>query len=215
MRFNIEKNNVNGVLDWYEIQSVPNWVIYSHKPENVKYMGSEDENESLQKLSYALNDIKNSPAAENTYILRCDPKNPKIKEKPILSFCLNPNVNNTLIAMSGINPGYATKNDIDEIKRMIEAKEIEDEIDELEPEPQKNFLAGLLENEQVQQMAVNAITGIFSSFMVKRPIVTSLAGVDNIESILNDLYSKGVKIEHLRKLADMPEEKISMLIQML
>ena len=63
MRFNIEKNSVNGVLDWYEIQNVPNWVIYSHKPENVKYIGSEDETESLQKLQYALNDIKNSPAA--------------------------------------------------------------------------------------------------------------------------------------------------------
>lgn len=213
MRFNIEKNNVNGVLDWYEIQNVPNWVIYSHKPENVKYIGSEDETESLQKLSYALNDIKNSPAAENTYILRCDPKNPKIKEKPILAFCLNTNISNNSIA--GFNPGYATKNDIDEIKRMIEAKEIEDEIDELEPEPQKNFLAGLLENEQVQNMAINAITGLIGSFMIKKPIVTSLAGVDDLDTILKDLFAKGVKLEHLRKLADMPEEKISMLIQML
>jgi hypothetical protein len=214
MRFSIEKNSVNGVLDWYEIQNVPNLVIYSHKPENVKYIGSEDEIESLQKLSYALNDIKNSPAAENTYILRCDPKNPKIKEKPILSFCLNTNVATSNI-ISGINLGYATKNDIDEIKRMIEAKEIEDEIDDLEPEPQKNFLAGLLENEQVQAMAINAISGLFSSLMVKKPMVTSLAGVDDIDSILKDLFAKGVKLEHLRKLADMPGEKISMLIQML
>jgi len=214
MRFNIEKNNINGVLDWYELQNVPNWVIYSHKPENIKYIGSEDENESLQKLSYALNDIKNSPAVENTYILRCDPKNSKVKEKPILSFCLNTNVSNTSI-IAGFNPGYATKNDIDEIKRMIEAKEIEDEIDEIEPEPKKNFLAGLLENEQIQQMAINAITGIFSNFLVKKPMVTSLAGVDDIDTILKDLFSKGVKLEHLRKLADMPEEKISMLIQML
>jgi hypothetical protein len=216
MRFNIEKNSVIGVLDWYELQNVPNWVIYSHKPENVKYIGSEDETESIQKLSYALNDIKNSPAAENTYILRCDPKNPKIKEKPILAFCLNTNVNNnnSLIAMSGFNSVYATKNDIEEIKRMIEAKEIEEEIDELEPEP-KNFLAGLLENEQVQTMAINAISGLLGSFMVKKPIVTSLAGVDDLDTILKDLFSKGVKIEHLRKLADMPEEKISMLIQML
>lgn len=214
MRFNIEKNNVNGVLDWYEIQNISNWVIYSHKPENVKYIGSEDETESLQKLQYALNDIKNSPAAENTYILRCDPKNPKIKEKPILSFCLNTNVSASNI-ISGFNPGYATKNDIDEIKRMIESKQIENEIDEIEPEPQKNLLAGLLENQQVQEIAINAITGFFTKYIIKKPMVTSLAGVDNIELILRDLYSKGVKNEHLRKLADMPEEKISMLIQML
>jgi len=214
MRFSIEKNSVNGVIDWYEIQNISNWVIYSHKPENVKYIGSEDSQESLEKLTYALNDIKNSPAAENTYIIRCDPKNTKIKEKPILAFCLNTNVSSSNI-IAGFNPGYATKNDIEEIKRMIEAKDIEEEIDDLEPEPQKNFLAGLLENEQVQQIAINAISGLIGSFMIKKPIVTSLAGVDDLDSILQNLFSKGVKLEHLKKLADMPEEKINMLLQML
>jgi len=98
---------------------------------------------------------------------------------------------------------------------MIEAQEIEEEIDELQPEPQKNFIAGLLENEQVQTMVVSAITGLIGSFMVKKPMVTSLAGVDDIDTILKTLFSKGVKIEHLRKLAEMPEDKIAMLIQML
>jgi hypothetical protein len=214
MRFNIEKNSVNGVLDWYEIQNVSNWVIYSHKPENIKYMGSEDSQESLEKLTYALNDIKNSPAAENTYILRCDPKNSKIKEKPILSFCLNTNVSSSNI-IAGFNPGYATKNDIDEIKRMIEAQEIENEIDELEPEPKKDFIAGLLDNEHIQTMIVSAITGLISNHVVKKPMVTSLAGIDDLNSILQILFSKGVKLEHLKKLAEMPEDKISMLIQML
>jgi len=214
MRFNIEKNSVNGVLDWYEIQNVSNWVIYSHKPENIKYIGSEDPQESLEKLTYALNDIKTSPAAENTYILRCDPKNPKIKEKPILSFCLNTNVSSSNI-ISGFNPGYATKNDIDEIKRMIEAQEIEDEIDDLQPEPKKDFIAGLLDNEHIQTMIVSAITGLISNHVVKKPMVTSLAGIDDLDSILQTLFSKGVKLEHLKKLAELPEDKIYMLIQML
>jgi hypothetical protein len=199
MRFSIEKNSVNGVIDWYEIQNVPNWVIYSHKPENVKYIGSEDPEESLEKLTYALNDIKNSPAAENTYILRCDPKNPKIKEKPILAFCLNTNVSSSNI-IAGFNPGYATKNDIEEIKRMIEAKDIEEEIDELEPEPQKNFLAGLLENEQVQTMVVSAITGLIGSFIVKKPMVTSLAGVDDLDTILQTLFSQLYEISQKHKI---------------
>jgi len=214
MRFSIEKNSVNGVLDWYEIQNVSNWVIYSHKPENIKYIGSEDPQESLEKLTYALNDIKTSPAAENTYILRCDPKNPKIKEKPILSFCLNTNVSSSNI-ISGFNPGYATKNDIDEIKRMIEAQEIEDEIDDLQPEPKKDFIAGLLDNEHIQTMIVSAITGLISNHVVKKPMVTSLAGIDDLDSILQTLFSKGVKLEHLKKLAELPEDKIYMLIQML
>lgn len=213
MAFNIEKNNVNDLLKWYEFQQIPNWTIFSKKAENVKYTGCEDPDESLERLTYALNDIKNSPAVENDYYLRCDPKNTK-SQKPIQSFCFNTSVLNTNM-IAGFNPGYATKNDIEEIKRMLEAEKFEDEIDELEPEPQKNFLAGLLENEQVQTMVVSAITGLIGSFMVKQPMVTSLAGVDNLDSILKDLFAKGVKLEHLRKLADMPEEKISMLIQML
>jgi hypothetical protein len=213
MAFNIEKNNVNDLLKWYQFQEISNWTIFSKKAENVKYTGSEDFDESLERLKYALNDIKNSPAIENDYYLRCDPKNAKA-QKPITSFCFSTNVSSSNI-IAGFNPGYATKNDIEEIKRMIEAKEIEDEIDELQPEPQKNFLAGLLENEQVQTMVVSAITGLIGSLIVKKPVVTSLAGVDDLDSILKTLFSKGVKLEHLRKLAEMPEEKISMLIQML
>lgn len=214
MKFGTEINNVKDCLEWYEFHNIPNWTIYSNKPENVKYVGSEDLEESFERLTYALNKIKNSPACENRYYLRCDPKNPKIKEKPITDFCFATNVSNTNI-IAGLNPGYATKNDIEDLKRMIEAQEIEEEIDELQPEPQKNFIAGLLENEQVQTMVVSAITGLIGSFMVKKPMVTSLAGVDDIDTILKTLFSKGVKIEHLRKLAEMPEDKIAMLIQML
>jgi hypothetical protein len=211
---NCEFNSINEILEWYEMQNISNWSIFSGKEEHIKYVGSEDPEESLQILNIALNKIKNNQAVENTYTLRCNPKNPKIKEKPIIVFCLNTNVSSSNI-IAGFNPGYATKNDIEEIKRMIEAQEIENEIDELKPEPQKNFLAGLLENEQVQTMVVSAITGLIGSFLVKKPVVTSLAGVDDLDSILKTLFSKGVKLEHLKKLADMPEDKISMLIQML
>jgi hypothetical protein len=70
-------------------------------------------------------------------------------------------------------------------------------------------------NEQVQTMLVSAITGLISSMALKRP-VTSLSGIEpDIEQILTTLYSKGVKKEHLQKLADMPTEKIQMLISML
>jgi hypothetical protein len=212
MAFNIEKNNVNDLLKWYKFQQINNWTIFSKKAENVKYTGSEDADESLERLKYALNDIKNSPAIENDYYLRCDPKNTK-SQKPITSFCFSTNVSNNVVA--GFNSGYATKNDIEDIKRMIEAQEIEDEIDELEPEPKKDFIAGLLDNEHIQTMLVSAITGLISNHLVKKPIVTSLAGVDDLDTILQILFSKGVKLEHLKKLADMPEDKISMLIQML
>jgi len=46
----IEKNTIESVLDWYELQGICNWVIYQSKPEFNKYSGSEDADESLQRL---------------------------------------------------------------------------------------------------------------------------------------------------------------------
>jgi uncharacterized protein (DUF1015 family) len=43
----------------------------------------------------------------------------------------------------------------------------------------------------------------------------SIVQSDILDSILQILFSKGVKLEHLKKLSEMPEDKISMLIQML
>jgi hypothetical protein len=212
----IEKNTVESVLDWYELQGICNWVIYQNKPEYNKYSGCDDENESLQRLQYALNDIKNSPASNNQYILRCDPKSKTAKEKPHICFCLADQQVQSISGFPQYMAGnYATKNDIDEIKRMIESREIEDEIDELEPDQPKGLLAGLMQNEQVQTMLVSAITGLISSMALKRP-VTALSGIEtDIDQILTTLYSKGVKKEHLQKLAEMPTEKIQMLISML
>jgi hypothetical protein len=212
----IEKNTIESVLDWYELQGICNWVIYQSKPEFNKYSGSEDADESLQRLQYALNDIKNSPAASLQYVLRCDPKGKSVKERPHICFCLADQPAQVIAGFPQYMAGnFATKNDIEEIKRLIEVKEIDEEIDELEPEPEKSFLAGLMENEQVQTMIVSAITGLLGSMALKKP-VTALSGIEpDIEQILKTLYSKGVKNEHLQKLSEMPTEKIQMLIQML
>ena len=46
----------------------------------------------------------------------------------------------------------------------------------------------------------------------------NLAGVEtetSLEEILKTLFSKGVKIEHLKKLSEMSTDKIQMLISML
>lgn len=215
-RIGIEKNTIVGVLDWYELQGISNWTIYEGKPDYIKYTGCDDAEESLQKLNYALNDIKNNPSATHIYVLRCDPKSKAAKERPHICFCLQEQPTQQIGGFPQYMAGnYATKNDIEEIKRMIEAREIDDEIEEIEPEEPKGLLAGLMQNEQVQTMLVSAITGLISSMALKRP-VTALSGIEpDIEQILTTLYSKGVKKEHLQKLSEMPTEKIQMLISML
>lgn len=212
-RYNVEITSIDGVLNWYESFDISNWNIYSQKPENIKAMGSDDPELSLNKLVESLQMLSNDSAAENMYYLQLVPKDKKAP-KPIISFCLKKPV---VASISGLPVGYyATKQDVDEIKQMIMAKDIDDEIEDL-PEPeQKNILAGLLENPQVQTMLVSAISGLIGSFMIPNTPVKSLSGIDdNVDDIINVLFSKGVKIEHLKKLSEMPKEKIQMLISML
>jgi hypothetical protein len=119
----------------------------------------------------------------------------------------------------GSYPGqYQPNNEILSRLNAIEARLIDEEIDDLEEEQPVNtqsILAGFLNKPEIQNVVIAALTGIASSFIT--PKVTAVAGIneDSVEDILNTLYSKGVKIEHLRKLADMPQAKIQMLISML
>lgn len=64
------------------------------------------------------------------------------------------------------------------------------------------------------------IAGLITKLLtpVQQP-VASLSGIETNETeiieIVNVLFDKGVKIEHLKKLSEMPESKIQMLITML
>jgi hypothetical protein len=64
------------------------------------------------------------------------------------------------------------------------------------------------------------ISGLIQKFITPSSTpVQSLSGVDDsddeIINTINILFSKGVKLEHLQKLASMPQSKIQMLISML
>lgn len=209
-RYNVEITSIEGVLNWYDQFDISNWVIYSQKPENVKAMGSDDPEESLSRLMGSLDMLANDSAAENMYYLQLLPKDKKAI-KPIISFCLKKQ--NTMI--TGVPVGYVTRQDLDDLKRELMAEEINEEIEDI-PE-QKNILAGLLENPQVQTMLVSAISGLIGSFMIPNTNnVKTISGVeDNLDDIIKVLFSKGVKTEHLKKLSEMPKEKIQMLISML
>jgi hypothetical protein len=58
------------------------------------------------------------------------------------------------------------------------------------------------------------LVGVLMQFLNNKP-VTALAGTDDLNEILETLFSKGVTVQHLKKLAGYPKEKISMLLTML
>jgi hypothetical protein len=215
MSYKIEKHNIEGVLDWYQLQDCTNWVIYHKKPEFIKHhYKKNDPDEAYEHLHHCLSDLKGDNSNTNDYVLRCDSKVKTDKEKPHLIFKLNTDQS----VVSGYPGQYQPNNEILSRLNAIEARLIDDEINDLEeeqPARTQSILAGFLNNPEVQNLAIAALTGIASSFIT--PKVAAVAGIkdDSVEDILNTLYSKGVKIEHLRKLAEMPEAKIQMLISML
>jgi transcription initiation factor IIE alpha subunit len=71
----------------------------------------------------------------------------------------------------------------------------------------------MLQQPQVQQMLIAMLGSIVSSFSA--PKVQHVSGTQDIEQIVQTLFSKGVTADDLAKLAAMPQAQISMLLSML
>jgi len=100
----------------------------------------------------------------------------------------------------------------------LEAEPATDE--ELSEEAEPNgILAGILGNPAVQNILSNFLTNISANIVtphIAKPM--SMAGTDekvSLETIIETLLSKGVTIDDIHKLSQMPKEKLSFLLGML
>jgi len=101
----------------------------------------------------------------------------------------------------------------DELRMKISLLESEEE--EEETAPPQNLIGAIMSHPNITDVIVNLITNISANLMTQKSAPRALAGVDTIEAILDRLISKGVTIDDLQKLSNMPNEKISMLLQIL
>jgi len=100
----------------------------------------------------------------------------------------------------------------------LEAEPATDE--ELSEQAEPNgILAGILGNPAVQNILSNFLTNISANIVtphIQKPM--AMAGTDekvSLETIIETLLSKGVTIDDLYKLSQMPKEKLSFLLGML
>lgn len=104
-------------------------------------------------------------------------------------------------------------NSIESRINAIEAEEVEEE----EGEEIGSTEAVLID--KISGIVNSPLVGILLNFLqnnsVKPAPVTALAGTDELDEVLNTLFSKGVTVQHLKKLASYPQDKISMLLTML
>jgi hypothetical protein len=104
-----------------------------------------------------------------------------------------------------------------ETQNMILTKLSAEEFEEEEEEEENDMIGGLMKNPEIQAMIMGGIGKIFN-MMGEKPV--AVAGVtelneDEVFTIVNSLMNKGVTIEHLRKLNDMSNVKLSSLLLML
>ena len=215
--------NASAVLNWYNEQPQAAWKIFRFSVMAKNITGAYDgksKDEGYEKLQTELSYI--SPDDYNNFVLGL--YNDKDKER------VSPAINKVFVlneAPLGMIAGYGVSNQqaqvnneiLNEIRalraeRMAELETDDEEEEEAEqPVTPSSILAGMLQQPQVQQMLIAMLGNIVSGFAA--PKVQHVSGTQDMEQIIETLFSKGVTADDLAKLAAMPQAQISMLLSML
>lgn len=213
----------SAVLNWYSEQPQAAWKIFRFSVMAKNITGAYDgksKEDGLEKLERELEFI--APDDYNNFVLGL--YNDKDKER------VAPAINKVFVlneAPVGMIAGYGVSNQqaqinneiLNEIRALraerINELEAEDEEEEEKEQPvtPSSILAGMLQQPQVQQMLIAMLGNIVSSFTA--PKVQHVSGTQDMEQVIQTLFSKGVTADDLAKLAAMPQAQISMLLTML
>ena len=219
--------SASAVLNWYNDQPQAAFKLYrfSVMPKNITgaYDGK-SKDEGYEKLQSELALIANDDY--NNFVLGLFNEKDKEKATPAINKVFTVND-----APLGMVAGYGVSNQqaqinneiLNEIRAMraerlaeIEEDETDEEEEEEQPMTPGSILAGMLQQPRVQEMLINALSSMAGNFA--RPRVQAVSGThteQDMEQILQTLFSKGVTPNDLLMLASMPQSQISMLLSML
>jgi DNA gyrase/topoisomerase IV subunit A len=217
--------SASAVLNWYNDQPQAAFKLYrfSVMPKNITgaYEGK-SKDEGYEKLQSELALIANDDY--NNFVLGLFNEKDKEKATPAINKVFTVND-----APLGMVAGYGVSNQqaqinneiLNEIRamraeRLAEIEEDETEEEEEQPMTPGSILAGMLQQPRVQEMLINALSSMAGNFA--RPRVQAVSGThteQDMEQILQTLFSKGVTPDDLLKLASMPQSQITMLLSML
>ncbi len=215
--------SASAVLNWYNDQPQAAFKLYrfSVMPKNITGLYDEkSKDEGYQKLQSELALIPNDDY--NNFVLGLFNEKDKEKATPAINKVFTVNEAPLgMVAGYGISNHQAQINNeiLNEIRAMRAERlaEIEEEEEEEEqPMTPGSILAGMLQQPRVQELLINALSNMAGNFA--RPRVQAVSGThteQDMEQILQTLYSKGVTPHDLATLAAMPQSQISMLLSML
>jgi hypothetical protein len=231
-----EMFSIEELLDFYEAAEGNDYMIYmGTKPtaDYCRYSFVGDKEIGRQKLLTDLTQLRNNPENYNTYLMQVISENGtgrgRAKKEPVLTsiiFQLNRPVQYSGYQQQMGSVGSARTEML--LERLVEqnsllqsrlaALEAIGELEEEEEEVPESPINAMLSNPELQQAIVTGIMGLVSGMFAKGGSPTAIAGIDDeaeATEILRLLMSKGVTINHLRKLNEMSTAKLSSLLYML
>jgi hypothetical protein len=219
-----------GTMDWFDRNATsPYYSVWVNRKQLLFSWNDDDMEAGRTKLEDDLNAIEQNNVSD-LLIIKLHPKKEKggfITDKSPIYASLNfrpaelERPNYGMQQMGGM--GYSNKME-NVLERVLEtqnailtklnAEDLEDE-----NEPQQNTLGTLLNNPQVLSLLMAGVSKFLGVGNVDAQ-GASIAGIDDVNEneailILNSLMSKGVSVEHLRKLNAMSSAKLSSLLIML
>lgn len=223
---------IDGVMDWYDrFSTSPYYAVYTYTSptkleKNFQYTGS-DKEEGRILLSNTLEAMQ-MQEDQTLYCLKLyDQINKKntidsnLESIASIRFRITEIPQLSMQHISGMDRGNSRlENEVRELKNLITSKFNSEEFEEEQPKEQNIFLK-MFENPAIQGLAIAGISKILG--LGELNATTGIAGIsglnelneDEVINIVNNLMSKGVTIEHLRKLDQMENAKLQSLLFML
>ena len=233
--FRPEIFTIDEVINFYDAAEGSEYKIFAGvnpTPQYLRYNFVGEKEIGRQELVNALTQLRNNIENYNPYLIQVisegNTARGKKKESPILtsiSFQLNrPQSMMPMQAMAGMG-SPRTEMLLEKLveqnamlQNRIAAIEAMDDLEEEEEEAPKSPIDQMLSSPQVQEALIAGVMSLMSGLMTKGGAPTAIAGIDDeaeAVEILRSLMSKGVTIDHLRKLNEMSSAKLSSLLFML
>jgi len=232
--FRPEIFTIDEVVNFYDAAEGSEYKIFAGvnpTPQYLRYNFVGEKEIGRQELVNALTQLRNNIENYNPYLIQVisegNTGRGKKKESPVLtsiSFQLNrPQSMLPMQAMAGIGSPRTEMllEKLVEQNAMLQSRiaaiEAMDELEEEEEAP-KSPIDQMISNPQVQEALIAGVISLMSGLASGLGGPKAIAGIgDEAEAveILQSLMSKGVTIDHLRKLNEMSSAKLSSLLFML
>ena len=234
--FRPEIFTIDEVINFYDAAEGSEYKIFAGVNPTAQYLRYNFVGEKeigRQELVNALTQLRNNIENYNPYLIQVISEGStgrgKKKESPVLtSISFQLNRPQSMMPMQAMGSMGSPRTEM-LLEKLVEqnamlasriaAIEAMDELEgEEEEEAPKGPIDQMLSNPQLQEALIAGVMSLVSGMITKGGQPTAIAGIDDeaeaIE-ILRSLMSKGVTIDHLRKLNEMSSAKLSSLLFML